>query len=113
MLPDRRLLSPSDPRLSLLSPLSLTLCSRPREPDESSSSNAGGETAIKLARATDLLFRLPSGFAAPRAAPRRVVPFLGGNETAGNATRHLRPPPPFNLEKFQRVRISDALERTD
>ena len=51
----------------------------PTEPDESSCSNAGGETAIKLARTTDLLFRLPSGF--PPCAP-----FLRGNETAGNAT---------------------------
>lgn len=114
-LPDQLTAACFHPPTSLLAPIPgcLALCSRPRiptpeSPDESFCSNAGGETAIKLARATDLLFRLPSGF--PPRATSRAAPFLGGNETAGNATR---PPPPFNLEKFQRAQISGALERAD
>lgn len=80
--PSALVLAPKPPR-------GLALCSRPQQPDESSCSNAGGETAIKLARATDLLFRLLSGFPSPAFC---AAPFLGGNETAGNA-RPRNPPP--------------------
>lgn len=101
--PSALVLAPKPPR-------GLALCSRPRQPDESSCSNAGGETAIKLARATDLLFRLLSGFPSPAfcAVSRRKR-----NCRKRPSPQPPRPPPPFNLEKFQRVQISGALEHTD
>jgi len=95
-------LSPPTPAVSPFAPEPAS-----REPDESSCSNAGGETAIKLARTTDyLLFRPPSGF------PARAAPCRFSEETKLPETPP-RLPPPFNLEKFQRLRISGALERTD
>lgn len=102
---------------SLLSPLSHPLLPIPRpDPESLMSPLARMQVAKRQLSSRELrtsCFDYPPAFLPPPAAPRRVMPFLGGNETAGNATRHLRPPPPFNLEKFQRVRISDALERTD
>lgn len=113
-LPDQLTAACFHPPTFLLAPRPagpLTLCSRPRE--RLMSPLARMQVAKRQLSSRELrtsCFDYPPA-PLPTAASRAV-----SRRKRNCRKRHpapLRPPSPFNLEKFQRVLISGALERTD